>query len=127
MVIAGENLYCSGDFLNDFQFGNLTAMSVGGSVDGLVVKFTDSELSVSNPVAVSQHVPVYPNPTFGPVYFQSKNDIENVSLYDISGKRIALPYIASEKTINLSSLSKGVYFLHTVVHGQTQVHKIIKK
>ena len=127
IVIDDENIYCSGDFLNDFHFGNLTAMSVGGSVDGIIVKLTDPELSTNNPVATPERVSVFPNPTFGIIHFQTQVAIDAVLLYDISGKRTDIPFITSEKILNISTLPSGVYFAHIIAEGHTQIQKIIKK
>ncbi len=73
---------------------------------------------------------VYPNPTAGLVYiFQEKNHRLNVYLYDLSGKIQQHKLIDSGTTIDLSTLSSGIYTAKIIDFetNEIEIYKIIKK
>jgi hypothetical protein len=71
---------------------------------------------------------LYPNPTLGLVYLQSKNpiDITNISIYNNMGSRVSNN--PNNNEIDLSTFSNGIYFCKiTDNKGNTFTKKIIKK
>nr|HPH83772.1 T9SS type A sorting domain-containing protein [Flavobacteriales bacterium] len=74
-------------------------------------------------------VKIYPNPSTG--YFQLKfnSEIKSgiISVIDISGKLILEKQFNHSSTLNvdLTSLSKGIYFLKINTDNGIQIHKII--
>lgn len=69
---------------------------------------------------------VYPNPVHDILYFQSKEIIGNVSIYNLSGQ-IVKTEAAVNGSINLSELRNGIYFVdYQTEHGSHKV-KIIKQ
>jgi len=82
-------------------------------------------LSVDNPTFDSL-VSVYPNPTSDVIHVSLSNSkvIQEMILYDLSGKQL---YAVKTEEMNVSSLSKGLYFLHIQADsGETSVRKILK-
>lgn len=70
-------------------------------------------------------VTIYPNPTTGILNFNSKSQIQNVALFDLSGRKIS-EFKSSQ--INISSLPKGVYLIKILTKdGKTTTKKVVKK
>ncbi|WP_177177109.1 T9SS type A sorting domain-containing protein [Flavobacterium urocaniciphilum] len=72
---------------------------------------------------------IYPNPTFNSVYFDnSKENFHSVTIYNVLSQKLYSQNIgiSENETINLESLSSGVYFLN--FYGiKNKIVKIIKK
>ena len=72
---------------------------------------------------------VYPNPVSNLLYVEipSQYDTANVKLYDILGKKVLEKTVYStQKKINVSNLSKGVYLAKIEANGLSITKKIIK-
>ena len=72
---------------------------------------------------------VYPNPVSSLLYVEipSQYDTANVKLYDILGKKVLEKTVSStQKKINVSNLSKGVYLAKIEANGLSITKKIIK-
>jgi len=71
---------------------------------------------------------IYPNPTKGQLFVESTFNLENAqySVFDISGKRV-LNNKLSSKTIDVSALNSGPYFLQIIDNGLTTTQKFIKE
>ena len=99
------------------DFGNTSTCSF--ELDVIVnLEFNDHTLS--------QGLAIYPNPSASLITINSKNQlIENIKISDISGKQIIdLKKVnAKTKNIDISNLSKGIYFIS--VNNQV-IKKIIK-
>lgn len=76
--------------------------------------------AVVSGIALSTVILCYPNPASGQITFES-NDIETISIYDISGKMYGS--YTGPGTINLSSLAGGSYIadIHLKNHQNTSV------
>ena len=88
---------------------------------------TESALSVSDNELVS--FSIYPNPTKDMINFNTTLSIDDVEIYDISGKqvnRIKGENITND-SIDLSQLKVGVYFLKINSDGNIQTIKLIKE
>lgn len=70
-------------------------------------------------------VVVYPNPASDIINIETKNLIKDIEIISAEGKTLLH---SKEKTINISRLNKGMYFVKiTDSHGNTATQKIIKK
>ncbi|PZX93912.1 T9SS C-terminal target domain-containing protein [Flavobacterium aquariorum] len=69
---------------------------------------------------------LYPNPvTNGKVYITSKNDLEKeIIIFDVLGKKV-LQTIISNKELNVSNLSPGVYIIKITEESATSSRKLI--
>lgn len=69
---------------------------------------------------------LYPNPvTNGKVYISSKNDLEKeIIIFDVLGKKV-LQTIISNKELNVSNLSPGVYIIKITEESATSSRKLI--
>ncbi len=77
----------------------------------------------------NKEVDVYPNPTKGVVTidFPSTLEVKSISVMDVRGRaRYTVPVNSNEqtKTINLTSLSPGLYFVQLIGKEQTIIRKV---
>jgi hypothetical protein len=73
-------------------------------------------------------VRVYPNPTAGELRIESGElKIENVAIYDISGKIQKTENWETKNTIDISYLPAGVYFLRITTEQGEVVRKVLKE
>lgn len=68
---------------------------------------------------------VYPNPAKNTLYVTSDSfEVKEVQLYDVLGKSV-LNTKTANNTVNISSLSKGVYVVKITEGGKTATRKIV--
>ena len=71
---------------------------------------------------------ITPNPAHDEIMISAQEPIQNIEIYDLTGKKvISQNPSALQSLINLSDLKKGVYFVKAKVNGQTSAYKLIKK
>lgn len=70
---------------------------------------------------------VYPNPTSDMLYLQSRQEILNVTLYDLSGKKIPVDLDSANNSIDISNLTTGFYLLQIELAGYTVTKTVIKR
>lgn len=70
---------------------------------------------------------VYPNPSSEILYIHNKSNalLENVFINDVSGKKIQ-PSINTENGVDISALSKGIYFLSFTADGNYHTIRFVK-
>lgn len=99
----------------------------GGSYGSGETKFfkVNSTLSASDFDVTS--IRFYPNPTNDKINI-SLPEMAKVTLTDLSGKTVMTSSLdAGESTLNLSSLSKGIYFINFAGENFTKTDKVILK
>ncbi len=69
---------------------------------------------------------IYPNPVQNTLYIQSFSTIEQVSIYDISG-RILQQLPSSSQSIDVSGLAKGIYLVKVKTESGETIRKIVKE
>jgi hypothetical protein len=73
-------------------------------------------------------ISVYPNPTNGIVTVNCNNSIKSVQLYDVQGRLLQTNLVnENETTIDVSTKSKGVYFLKILSDKGMKVEKIVRE
>ena len=101
--------------LDDFQYWD---KALNYEEIGLIC----SELDVAD--FTTENFNFYPNPTTDVIFIQSKNKLPfNLVIFDSLGKQVSSS--TSETSVNLSNLSKGVYFLHFSSEENVQIEKLI--
>jgi len=75
---------------------------------------------------------VYPNPVKDMVRISATAGVRSMELYSATGKRLAVSITpgsgGSNVPLNMSTLAKGIYFLHvTTMDGSTQITKLVKQ
>ena len=73
----------------------------------------------------SNRVKIYPNPVSDVLQISSHTGFDMVRIYDTTGKEVLTSDYA--KTVDVSHLIKGIYFIKVFTNGSTYYQKIIKK
>ena len=74
----------------------------------------------------ANHINLFPNPVQSTLYFQSFSKVEQVIIYDISG-RILKQVFNPNKEINVSNLANGIYLVKVKTTEGEVIQKIIKQ
>ncbi len=75
-----------------------------------------------------QDINIYPNPTNDRLYIETENEIEDVVVYDIYGRRQQLSVISGQPSvIDVADLKSGIYFVKINTNEGNIVKRIIKK
>ncbi|MDN3666816.1 T9SS type A sorting domain-containing protein [Algibacter miyuki] len=115
---------------NSLLSGLLTALYNGGHGDGFSVEdITTTFISLGLvEELVKLEVLLYPNPASDLVHLKAENntEISNIQLYDVTGKNINIK-LSKNNTLNVSSLSEGVYLLNIISVNNKITKKLIIK
>ena len=68
---------------------------------------------------------MYPNPVTSILEISSSVAIKNLNFYTVLGEKVSLE-LSNFKTIDLSNLASGVYFLHIQTAEGNLAKKIVK-
>jgi hypothetical protein len=83
---------------------------------------------LSTPEFSASRVKVYPNPANDFINIESNDtEISEVALYDILGKQLLSQNELANNRLDISNLTKGVYFMKISANGNSITKKIIKK
>ncbi len=108
-----------------FRIYSWNAEASGGttSVDDVAISGNITTLDVAqNNIS---GLKVYPNPAKNTLYVTSDNfTAKEVQLYDVLGKSV-LNTKTANNTVNISSLSKGIYVVKITEEGKTATRKIV--
>lgn len=73
-----------------------------------------------------QQINVYPNPASHYITVESIHRIDEIQLMDLNGKMLYMHKPDSAKyTINVKSITSGIYYLNVLMDGEVSVYKII--
>ncbi len=122
--------------LNNFATSANAIISVryqsglGGSINIDNISVGNNPLSVEKPA--EKTIAIYPNPAQNNAYVSVENaeSIETVTVFDISGKRIALDMqniTPSTVILNTETLANGIYYLQIEGKGFIQNQKLVIK
>lgn len=83
---------------------------------------------LSNPdVNIDASVSIYPNPTKGLINIECNNNIKSVQLYDVQGRILQTNVVnENQASLDISTQSKGVYFIKIISDNGMKVQKIVK-
>jgi len=71
---------------------------------------------------------ICPNPATNIVYLKHNGQmIDLVTIYDIAGKKVIENNLKNNNSIDISSLTKGMYILHLKANDKTVVQKFVKQ
>ena len=84
--------------------------------------YQEEELAVGENSDLQDTIVVYPNPSSDIVYIQTQTTLSNLQLLDLSGKRVVTK-LATSKSIDVSNLTPGIYFLVITTNN----HQVVKK
>ena len=82
----------------------------------------------TNQFSLNSGITIYPNPLNDFVNINAKENIENIIIYDVSGKIVKTFQVnATQTQLNLSSLANGFYFMKISSNTGFKLEKIIKQ
>ena len=89
--------------------------------------FIDSSTDIKPSKVTRNAFTMYPNPTNGKLYLLGSDEIGLVEVIDVTGKVLSVDNtVRTSKSIDLSSLNNGIYFIKVNVGGRTVIKKIAK-
>ncbi len=95
---------------------------------GFILNVQDtSTLSVNNVTNDTNQIRMYPNPTKDVITISAQTEIEQISIYDMSGKRLLNNENArtNTQTLQLGTLSSGLYMVQIKTEKSTILKKLI--
>ncbi|WP_456440981.1 multicopper oxidase domain-containing protein [Psychroserpens sp.] len=94
---------------------------------GMMGQFTVVDSSLGTPEVLADSVRVYPNPSsdYVTVEISETNHIQNISLFDVSGKKIRT-FLDDQIRLDISGLHSGLYFLKIKTDKGALVKKMVK-
>ncbi|MGB5982561.1 MAG: T9SS type A sorting domain-containing protein [Nonlabens sp.] len=88
--------------------------------------FDDTVLS--NPDAIfNDSITLYPNPTSNSLHISSQTLIDQFEIMDLTGKSIINDKVGISKTVDVSGLKPGIYFISLVSDNSKKILKFIKQ
>ena len=117
-TVGGENLLINGSdiFISVFFEGY-----------GRIHRLLDNSLNIEeNKIG---EVKIYPNPVNDNIYVNLNNGshIDNINIYDVTGKMIMMNSYNDLTNLNLKTLKSGIYFIEIKSNNKLITRKIIKK
>lgn len=79
---------------------------------------------------IDQNIQIFPNPAFDQVHITSGSPIEQLKIFDISGREHSLVSVyLSHQTcqMDIRSLNSGIYIVRIDISNHSMFHKLIKK
>jgi hypothetical protein len=94
----------------------------------IIMKDDDTSTGI-NELADSEELSIYPNPTDGEVNITLKNGVQSacLSVYSLTGKKVYSDPAFVGGKVDLSGLSKGIYFVKVSFDGKISIAKLIRK
>lgn len=108
--------------------GNILIESDGNYGPGFIKDFSKGSALGVNDLQASE-IAVYPNPTTGILNLSSNKNIDNVYVYDLSGRLVkTFSKVGADKAIiDLSSFNSGTYVLKIEANKQIVTKKVVIK
>ncbi len=125
-ILDGE--YIADCVVDDFTGDGLKDIIIQGFVDDTNVYWnTSTTLSAIEQIGSNQEVTFYPNPTNDAVYFNLKDKIESITLYNLLGQEVLSKLTnAKEFSVDISQLSSGTYIAKLNSDGKSHSVRLIK-
>jgi hypothetical protein len=118
--------------LENFDLAKVTALEfyVDGQPDGSViiddVVFGDQTTSIEDQIGSSvSEFKVFPNPAYGFIRVEGTGMSNEVNIFNTIGQNVM--HIRNRNQIDISSLSKGFYFVVVESKGVRETHKLLVK
>ena len=94
--------------------------------DQFIIEIEVGDNSIAEQVQNS--LQVYPNPTSGLVTIQSGAQIDEVIVYDMTGRAVQTLNLSTVLVdLNLSALAQGTYVVEVITANGTQTVRVIKR
>ena len=93
------------------------------------INFTENCILAKPEFAQSKPIYIYPNPATDVLHIENKlgDTINNITLFDVSGRVVREYHDVSAKNVSVSGLENGMYLLKIVIGKEVTTHKVIIK
>jgi len=130
-MVNGNITSIQEDEAGNYWFGSSTGGIAIYNEDGLDDQFFTSIHTDVEDVENAHTIEIYPIPTTGVVNFKSisKNlakEVKQIKIFDFSGNNVMSVNSIKDNSLDLSSLSSGVYVLHIQLDSEVYNVKVIK-
>lgn len=98
---------------------NNGTFATASSVNPMCETLSNSEFEIAT-------IQTYPNPVSDKIFIKSEGPVDSIKMYTIVGKEISVKML-DNLTVDVSSLSSGIYLLKLKSSTSEQTFKIIKK
>ncbi|HZH70044.1 MAG TPA: T9SS type A sorting domain-containing protein [Flavobacteriaceae bacterium] len=123
-IISTEVAFIAHAKAADFDNDGLPDIVSASIADNKLAWYKNNALSISENENYS--FKIYPNPTSGILFLESKHPISSITVYSLFGQQIQKN--TGNSQIDISKMQSGLYFLKIEdKNGNSQTHKILKK
>jgi hypothetical protein len=107
------------------EFSPVSTLNANPS-NGTVYRFTQQTTSNNSLAEIVNHIQLYPNPVKNQLSFIGIKDMGTIpySITDISGKKV-INGLIENNSVDVSGLSKGIYFIEVEAEQKRSIHKFI--
>jgi hypothetical protein len=132
-TLSGWNSYDipMADFAGLTTRNHIAQLIFSGNPSGAGTVFIDnvyfSNVALATETFGQAGVSIYPNPVRDVLTVDTKNTIDNISIYNMMGQQVISqnPNAASAK-VTVSALQKGIYLVKVSAAGKLSTNRIIK-
>jgi len=107
------------------ELANIQTISMMGQSMNAAM-FSGNVLSLENQSLINP-LTLYPNPALDIVTLQYDLEIDNVEVFDLNGRSIAVDFNAPSKSIDISNLNTGIYYVTVISNNSKSVQKLLKR
>lgn len=127
-IINTKLLLTPGSLIQKVTFARNYMVAVGSS-GFYILDFVTGNLSTNDPKMEvnSNKIKMYPNPVSSILFFDSKDEIKNIIIFDISGRIFKKIENPKSNSIDISELKSGNYFVKIITANKAYLEKVIKK
>lgn len=124
-----QSVTITGMDYSSLYYWQVVAKNAGGSAQNSPIwSFTteaDPTLSLKNNKI--KGFSIFPTIVKSDLFFESQSQIDNISIFDMLGKQVIKINLNIDKSIDVTSLKKGIYLVKVSSKGKIGTYKIIKE
>ncbi|NGZ89105.1 T9SS type A sorting domain-containing protein [Psychroflexus maritimus] len=105
-----------------------TLFKNGGDSDFFIAKYgtDDCTFSTADFTPTPTSIKMYPNPANNQVFFESDLALEQVKVFNITGKQVLQANLSQNNNIQVNDLAKGIYLVQIQTqNGQVETRKLV--
>ncbi|GAA4280784.1 T9SS type A sorting domain-containing protein [Gaetbulibacter aestuarii] len=127
---AGTDPEWTGNQTFTIGIGSTISANPGQANDSGTVEFNSivADNTLANREFNTATFSMYPNPARNVLNFQTKDEISTIKIYDITGKVVMTSSTLSDKRMNVSQLTTGIYLVHLQTRdNKNGIRKLVKQ
>jgi hypothetical protein len=92
---------------------------------GITTRKENKTSTLLQPLQEVNPITIFPNPTSGLIFFSGSDAQVKCSVFSISGKKLFEQTVSNEKSLDLSVLKKGLYFIQIQHRDSIENFKVL--